>query len=170
MSDSEGKSKQLNDKQRRFVEEYLIDFNGTQAAIRAGYSAKTARQQASDLLTKPDISRAIREGMDKLSKKAELSAEWVLDNLRNVAIRCQQAEPVKVWDSEKREYVETGEYQFDSAGANRSLELLGKHLGIFKEKVDIKVENDATESEILAVLELAASTKASGGEGSNQVD
>lgn len=51
----------LNDKQRRFVDEYLVDLNATQAAIRAGYSPKTAGSQAFDLLKKPEIHEYIEE-------------------------------------------------------------------------------------------------------------
>jgi phage terminase small subunit len=62
--------KGLNPKQARFVAEYLKDLNATQAAIRAGYSAKTARQQASDLLAKPDISDAVKKLQDRVEKSA----------------------------------------------------------------------------------------------------
>ncbi len=67
----------LNPKQRAFVREYLKDHNATQAAIRAGYSERTARQQASDLLAKPDISEAVRVGDERLNEKAGLTAELV---------------------------------------------------------------------------------------------
>lgn len=124
----------LNDKQKRFIEEYLIDLNATQAAIRAGYSEKTAGSQGHDLLKHPEISRALEKAQAQRSEKVGISAEWVLENLKNVAVRCQQAEPVKEWDHQEKCMVETGEYQFDSAGANRALELIGKHLGMFVEK------------------------------------
>ena len=56
----------MTDKQRRFVDEYLIDLNATQAAIRAGYSEKTARYIGYENLTKPHISNAIQERMEQL--------------------------------------------------------------------------------------------------------
>jgi phage terminase small subunit len=128
----------LNPKQQRFVAEYLKDLNATQAAIRAGYSAKTARQQASDLLAKPDISDAVAKGTAKVCAKAEVSAEYVLSSLLNIAERCQQAVPVYVRvNGETRA---TGEYEFDSSGANKALELLGKHLALFTDKVDSTVK------------------------------
>lgn len=60
----------LNAKQQRFTEEYLVDFNGTQAAIRAGYSAKTAGSQAFDLLKKPEIKKIIDDGKKKAGEAA----------------------------------------------------------------------------------------------------
>ena len=61
-------------RQRRFVAEYLKDLNATQAAIRAGYSAKTARAQGSENMTKPDIAAAISAGQERQLQRAELSA------------------------------------------------------------------------------------------------
>ena len=58
------------DKQKRFVEEYCVDCNATQAAIRAGYSEKTARQSASRLMNDPDIRKAIEERMEELAMSA----------------------------------------------------------------------------------------------------
>lgn len=75
----------MTPKQARFVAEYLIDLNGTQAAIRAGYSPKTAKVQASDLLTKPDIASAVAEGQAKQLAAADLSATRVLEELRRLA-------------------------------------------------------------------------------------
>lgn len=69
---------ELTPKQQRFVEEYLADCNGTQAAIRAGYSARTAQEQASRLLSKVMVQEAIAAGRKKLSTAAEASAERVL--------------------------------------------------------------------------------------------
>lgn len=79
----------LSPKQRKFVAEYLKDGNGTQAAIRAGYSAKTARFQASDLLTKPNIAEAIQEGLKRsedsaIADRKERQSFWTA-TLRDVA-------------------------------------------------------------------------------------
>ena len=127
----------LTPKQEMFVKEYLVDLNATQAAIRAGYSKKTADRIGPELLGKTCVARAIEEANQKRAEKLELSAEWVLENLKNVAVRCQQAEPVMVFDYRTKEMVETGEYQFDSKGANRALELIGKHLGIFENRLNL---------------------------------
>lgn len=75
----------LNDKQAAFVREYLVDFNATQAAIRAGYSKRTAGSQAHDLLKKPEICAALKAGQDRLAEKTETDAEWVRRRLKEEA-------------------------------------------------------------------------------------
>lgn len=76
----------LNPKQERFVREYLVDMNGTQAAIRAGYSPKTANVQASDLLAKPNIRAEVTKFQAKLAQKHEITldllTEMTLDSYR----------------------------------------------------------------------------------------
>ena len=74
----------MNEKQKRFCEEYLIDCNATQAAIRAGYSEKTAGSQAFDLLKKPEIQNYIQELMEDRRKATIASAEEVLEYLTSV--------------------------------------------------------------------------------------
>ncbi len=71
----------LTPKQERFIEEYLIDLNATQAAIRAGYSKKTAKSVGSENLTKPDIALALDLAKEERSKKAKIGALWVLERL-----------------------------------------------------------------------------------------
>jgi phage terminase small subunit len=68
----------LTDKEQRFVEEYLIDLNATQAAIRAGYSPKTARQIACENLTKPHIQDAVTLAMQERSERTKIDADRVL--------------------------------------------------------------------------------------------
>lgn len=75
----------LEPRQQRFVREYLIDLNGTQAAIRAGYSPNAANEQASRLLANAKVQRAIREGQDKLQAKLEVNAERVVQRLAEIA-------------------------------------------------------------------------------------
>ena len=115
---------ELTDKQRMFVKEYMKDLNATQSAIRAGYSEDTAKQIGYENLTKPYIQEAIQKEMEERTKKAEISAEYVLGSLKQIADRCMQAEEVMKYDYEEKELVGTGEYKFDSSGANKSLELL----------------------------------------------
>lgn len=74
-------AKKLTDKQQRFVEEYLIDLNGTQAALRAGYSEKTAGRQACELLEKTHIAEAIAEAKAQRSIKTSIDATYVLNRL-----------------------------------------------------------------------------------------
>ena len=75
----------LNAKQRRFVEEYLVDSNGTQAAIRAGYSKKTAQEQASRLLSNVMVQEAIRVRQKELGHHLRITQERIRDELARVA-------------------------------------------------------------------------------------
>ena len=106
----------LTPKQQRFVEEYLIDLNATQAAIRAGYSEKTAKEIGSENLTKPNIAKAIAEAQEKLSNKAQVTVEMVVQGLLNEAKDLSegstQSARVSAWAH------------------------LGKHLGMFKDKIE----------------------------------
>ena len=124
----------LTAKQEQFCQEYLIDLNGAQAAIRAGYSKKTAKDIACQNLAKLNISTRIAELQAIRLKRVEIDQDWVLNNLKTIAERCMQSEPVTSFvDGEQKE---TGEYKFEHSGANKSLELIGKHLKMFTDKVD----------------------------------
>ena len=74
----------LTAKQQRFVDEYLIDLNATQAAIRAGYSEKTARSISNENLTKPDIQAAIQKGMEARSGRVAITQDMVLRELAKI--------------------------------------------------------------------------------------
>jgi phage terminase small subunit len=75
----------LTDKQRQFCEEYLIDLNATQAAIRAGYSEKTANRIASENLSKPDIQGHLQQLQKKLQEKTGITQERVLSEYAKIA-------------------------------------------------------------------------------------
>ena len=77
---------ELTTKQQRFVEEYVIDFNASRAAISAGYSEKTARSISSELLTKPDIRRAVKTHLEQLSTDSYVSREVILTGLLKEAM------------------------------------------------------------------------------------
>lgn len=121
----------LTPRQEAFIKEYLVDLNGTQAAIRAGYKTIGAHVQASQLLSLPKVAKAIQEQMDKRAKKVDLTAENVLKGILRVIDRCEQAEPVL-----DREGLPTGEYTFQANAALKGYELLGKHLKLFTDKVE----------------------------------
>jgi len=119
----------LTDKQKRFCEEYLIDLNATQAAIRSGYSEKTAQEQSARMLSKVIIQTEIKRLQDIRSERTELTQDYVINGFRTVFERCIQAEPVMIKVNGKLE--ESGEYKFDASGANTALTQLGRHLNIF---------------------------------------
>ena len=127
----------MTPKQEAFCQQYIVDYNGTQAAIRAGYSERTARSQAADLLAKPDILARVRELQAEQTARLCVTADWVVQQLVDVYTRAMQAEPVTAFDYDAKELIETGEYQFDSRGACRALELIGKHLGMYQDKLRV---------------------------------
>lgn len=153
--------KAISPKQRRFCDEYMIDLNATQAAVRAGYSAKTAKEQASRLLTKVHIAAEIATRQSAVAERNELTQDWVIGRLRDNVERSMTAEPVK--DSEGKP---TGEYQYQGSVANRALELLGKHIGMFvdRSEVDIRDLSPADrEARVLQLLKVARQRKAASG-------
>jgi len=142
----------LNPRQERFCEEYLIDFNGTQAAIRAGYSKKTANSQAPRLLANVSIRSRVRALQQEQTERLMISQDWVLQQLVEVVKKSNKVIPVQEWDYEEKCMVDTGEFQFDSRGATKGLELIGKHLGMFIDKMEVTttgvtIVNDIPESD-----------------------
>ena len=127
----EQKEKKLTPKQAAFVAEYLVDLNATKAATRAGYSEKTAYSIGGELLKKPEIQQAISEARADQEKRTQVDADFVVNGLVDVYKRCMVAEPVL--DSEGNN---TGVWRFSASGANKALELLGKKLGLFTDKVE----------------------------------
>lgn len=124
------KEPNLTDKQKAFCREYVIDWNGSQAAIRAGYAEASARSQASDLLTNPniraEIDRIISDSLD--SRKAEIKKR-VIDNLEQIA-----------WNDLERDehYNRDGELVSVSRRDRiKSLELLGKYTNVLSDKVEL---------------------------------
>lgn len=114
----------LTAKQERFVAEYLIDLNATQAAIRAGYAAKTANREGSRLLSNVDIAEAIAAKAGKTAEKLDLSAERVLRGLFEEATRQGEG---------------------SSHGARVSAwGLLGKYHKLFVDRVEADVTGDLT--------------------------
>jgi phage terminase small subunit len=100
-----------------FVQEYLVDLNATQAAIRTGYSPKTAEVQGCRLLSKAKIADAVQKGIDKRSAKIGITAEKVLENIERIAQKAEEAD----------------EY----SAALKGHELLGRHLKLFTDKVEL---------------------------------
>ena len=148
----------LTEKQQRFVEEYLVDLNATQAAIRAGYSVKTADVQGSRMLGNVKVQSAIGEAMALRSRRTGINQDRVVLELAKIAfvkITDIVDSSGKIKEDAKPEdlaCIEAVKYKSSSMDNGSSverevkispklkaLELLGKHLGMWNDKVDVNV-------------------------------
>lgn len=127
----------MTERQSRFVEEYLIDLNATQAAIRAGYSEKSAYSQGERLLKNAEVRKAITAAAASRSERTQVDADYVLTKLKFLTEHC------------------TTPGQVDPRGAVGALNLIGKHLKMFVERVELGAD------ESLAAL-LAKAARGSG--------
>jgi len=152
----------LNDRQALFVKEYLVDLNATQAAIRAGYSKKTAGQQGERLLKNVEIAKAIQQGMAEREKKVAVDAEYVVNKLHEIAEMDvldimnddMSFKPISQWPKVWRQYLSGIDISELITGVGdevslrilkkikwpdkvKNLELLGRHLGIFNDKLNV---------------------------------
>lgn len=152
-------AKKLTKKQQLFVDEYLIDLNATQAAIRAGYSVESARDIGCENLTKPNIQQAIAEKMAERSKRTGVNQDRVVLELAKIAfvnisdvvdtdtgeilpnasqddLACIESVKFKQSDNQ---YGGSIEREVKVASKLKALEMLGKHLGMWNDKVDVNV-------------------------------
>ena len=153
-------ARELTPKQRMFCDEYLIDLNATQAAIRAGYSNKTANEQGARLLANVSIRAYIDQKMAERSRRCGITADRVLNELAKIGF-CNAADlinfnkatvmdgadsydtaaiqsvKVKTMSTDNGDMVEREVKLYDKT---KSLELIGKHLGMFKEKVEATIQ------------------------------
>lgn len=133
-----GPSSGLTPKQQRFVDEYLIDLNATQAAIRAGYSPNNADVTGPRMLGNVGVAAAIAEKQTVRAEATELSEQWVMDRLKENVERSMVAVPVMVFNRDTKQMEETGEYTYQGNVANKALELIGKHRGMFVDRSEVK--------------------------------
>ena len=157
----------LTPKQMRFVDEWLIDFNGKQAAVRAGYSAKTAEATAARMLRNVKVQAEISRRQKDLQRRTEVSQDRVVKELARVAFsnatNAVQVQPRTIVGADGKEIViqavvltataeltdeERAAISQIKQGANgievkmydklRALELLGRHIGMFNDKLELK--------------------------------
>ena len=128
----------MTDKQKRFCEEYLIDCNATQAAIRAGYSAKTAKVIGAENLTKPDIKNYIDERMQQLQSETIASAEEVLKYLTSVVRgESRSTEIVVEGTGDGCSEARTMLKEPSEKERLKAAELLGKRYALFTDRTDL---------------------------------
>lgn len=166
------KKKGLTEKEERFCQEFLVDLNGRQAAIRAGYSEKTAAQIASKTLAKADVSERLAELMKKKADKLEITQERVLKELARVAF--SDARKVMSWDAKGVTLKSSDEISDDDAAtvsevihriSNQgksvgikmydklsALDKLGKYLELFSDDSKVTFELDAASRALLLQL------------------
>ena len=124
-------------KRRRFADYYLENPNNqAEAYKKAGYSGsdETCAVEASKLLKNPNVSAYIELKQKELSDRTSVTVEFIIENAKKVLARSLQEEPVMRFNYDTKELEETGEYTFDSKGANGALKILGDTIGAFKEK------------------------------------
>lgn len=160
----------MTKKQKRFAEEYLIDLNATQAAIRAGYSPDTAKEIGCENLTKPNIRACIDREMAERSKRTGVNADRVVQELAKIAF----VNAVDVIDPETATVKEDAlpedtaaiqsvkvktfgddglEREIKMADKLKALELLGKHMGMFKDKVELSGTLDTEKTKLDDLLQ-----------------
>ncbi len=127
----------VKEKQKRFCEEYLVDCNATQAAIRTGYSEKTARAIGQRLLTNVDIKKYIDQQLQKLKNEKIADAQEVLEYLTSV-MRGEQKEQVALLTGEGCQ--ELVQKDISAKDRIKAAELIGKRYGLFTEKVELQGE------------------------------
>lgn len=149
----------LTEKQKRFCDEYLIDLNATQAAIRAGYSEKTARQIGQENLTKPDIREYIDKRMSEKEESLIADQDEVMRYLTAVmrreksehvvvTVREKKIVPIEGEDgkthrmTEEKEVPKVVEIPSRLSDSNKAAELLGKAYGIYTDKMDVDVDGE----------------------------
>ena len=150
-------ARKLTDKQKKFVEEYLIDLNATQACIRAGYSPKTAMEQGYQLLQKTSVQEAIAESMAERSRRTGINQDRIVQELARIAfvkitdvvdsgeintnasdddLACIESYKVEDSDSVNGS---SSKREVKLASKIKALELLGKHVGMWNDKIQVDV-------------------------------
>jgi len=112
----------LTSKQQRFCREYLVDLNGTQAAIRAGYSRRTAKQIATENLSKPAIRNWIDEHKRRRAVRTEITVDKVLTDIEDARSRAKDA----------------GNFPAEL----KAMELQGRHLAMFVDRKELNLQGD----------------------------
>ena len=125
----------MTPKQKRFCDEYLIDCNATQAAIRAGYSEKTAKAIGSENLAKPDIRAYIDERLAEIQSKTIASAEEVMQYLTSVMRGESRSSVLSLCGDGCQEVIEKAPDEKESL---KAAELIGKRYGLFTDKIGVE--------------------------------
>jgi len=138
----------MTEQKKRFADRYFETLNGSQSAIYAGYSEKTARQIAHNLLQEPEVEEYISELRASYQEKSGINKDWIIERFKEISDRCvQEIDPITTHG------MPTGEYKFDSAGANKATEMLGKIIGVFEK------DNDQSKPKTTNIINLGGGVK-----------
>ena len=118
----------LNQRQKRFVEEYLVCGDPREAALAAGYSPASAAAQGERLLRTPEVQRYRREAEQRMFEAIGVSSAWIGRRLVEIVDRCMQATPHYSRNPETKQRQPDGLWEFDPAGAMRALHELDEHI------------------------------------------
>ena len=138
-------SNELNERERRFCEEYIQHYNGTRAAIAAGYAENNAKFEACDILKRPEAQEYISALKGEQTIRTKVNADYVLNAIVETLERCrQEIKPVNtpsgsvlvVQDAEGNP---ANAFKFDAKNVLKAAELLGKHLAMFTDVTDNRV-------------------------------
>lgn len=139
------KRQSAEEKRDIFCREYIIDRNATRAAIAAGYSEKTAGSAGSRLLKDVRVVHRLLELTEERNKRCEVDADYVLKQAVAVHQRCMNdISPVTVGGKPVKDENDNVVFKFDSTGANKSLELIGKHVTVQAFKENMSINEDQT--------------------------
>lgn len=117
-----------------------MDATAAYLKVKPGVKTNTASRNSTRWLAEPKVKAYLAELMNAREKRLEMDEDWVMTRLRDIHDRCVQAEPV--YDPSRPKFDDEGNpadplyYKFDSSGALKSLELIGKHLRMFSDKTD----------------------------------
>lgn len=127
----------LTIKQKRFVDEYIISGNATDAAIKAGYSKRTAKSIGAENLTKPDIVNALREKEREIQSKKIAKQEEVLEYLTSI-LRNEQTQQTLIGVGKGVQAIT--DIELSAADKIKAAELIGKRFGMWTDKVDLDIK------------------------------
>ena len=154
----------MTPKQTRFVQEYLIDPNATQAAIKAGYSRKTAGVQGPRLLGNVRVAAAIRKGQDAMAERAEITQDWLIQEFKENHRLAREGNPVM-----DRYGKPTGDHMRQIGASNKALESIAvitgfwvsktKHSGDADNPVVVEVVTGVPQAEVDAVADRSAARR-----------
>lgn len=122
--------KKLDVRQKKFCDALLTGKSGTEAAVDAGYSPRSAASRASKLRAEEKIQDYLAARTDLEAAELGITEGWLLTKTVEVVQRCMEAEPVLEWNEETRQKEPSGKYQFNAQGALSGLKLVGQIIGV----------------------------------------